>query len=46
MLGNALFPALLHQDPRYFRLGYGSKTHRLLYALATNVICRHDNTGK
>uniref|UniRef100_E6QMT1 Uncharacterized protein n=1 Tax=mine drainage metagenome TaxID=410659 RepID=E6QMT1_9ZZZZ len=46
MLGNAVFPSLLHQDPRYFRLGYGSKTHRLLYALATNVICRHDNTGK
>ena len=46
MIGNGILPALLHQDSRYFRLGYGTTTHRLLYALATNVICRHDNTGK
>jgi hypothetical protein len=46
MIGNGFLPALLHQDPRYFRLGYGSATHRILYALATNVICKHDNTGK
>jgi hypothetical protein len=46
MIGNGFLPALLHQDPRYFRLGHGTKTHRILYALATNVICKHDNTGK
>jgi DNA mismatch repair ATPase MutL len=46
MIGNGFLPALFHQDPRYFRLGYGSRTHRMLYALATNVICKHDNTGK
>jgi hypothetical protein len=46
MIGNGILPALLHQDPRYFRLGHGTTTHRLLYALATNVICKHDNTGK
>jgi hypothetical protein len=46
MIGNGFLPALLHQDPRYFRLGHGTVTHRLLYALATNVICKHDNTGK
>jgi len=46
IIGNGILPAVLHQDPRYFRLGHGSKTHRLLYALATNVICKHDNTGK
>jgi hypothetical protein len=46
MIGNGILPALLHQDPRYFRLGHGSITHRLLYALATNVICKHDNTHK
>jgi hypothetical protein len=46
MIGNALLPSLLHQDPRYFRLGHGAIPHRLLYALATNVMCRHDNTGK
>ncbi len=46
MIGNGFLPALLHQDPRYFRLGHGSATHRLLYAMSTSVICRHDNTGK
>jgi hypothetical protein len=46
MIGNGILPALLHQDPRYFRLGHGTFTHRLLYSLATNVICKHDNTGK
>lgn len=46
IIGNGILPSLLHQDPRYFRLGHGSKTHRVLYALATNVMCRHDNTHK
>jgi hypothetical protein len=46
IIGNGLLPALLHQDPRYFRLGHGTVTHRLLYSLATNVIAKHDNTGK
>jgi hypothetical protein len=46
MIGNGILPAVLHQDPRYFRLGHGTTTHRLLYALATNVVCKHDNTGK
>lgn len=46
LLGNGVLPAIFHQDPRYFRLGYGSFTHRLLYALATSYICKHDNTRK
>ena len=46
MLGNAVLPSLLHQDPRYFRLGRGSAKRRILYALGTNVITRHDVTGK
>ena len=46
MIGNGILPAVLHQDPRYFRLGHGTVKHRLLYALATNVICKHDNTHK
>jgi hypothetical protein len=46
MIGNGFLPALLHQDPRYFRLGHGTFRHRFLYALATSVICKHDNTGK
>jgi hypothetical protein len=46
VIGNGILPAVLHQDPRYFRLGHGTAKHRLLYALATNVICKHDNTHK
>jgi hypothetical protein len=46
MIGNGILPALLHQDPRYFRMGHGSTTHRLLYAVAAAFICKHDNTGK
>ncbi len=43
MLGQAVFPALLHQDPRYFVKGTGSIPSRALYAIATTVICRGDN---
>jgi hypothetical protein len=46
MIGNAFLPILLHQDPRYFRLGHGTAKHRLFYAIATSYICKHDNTGK
>jgi hypothetical protein len=46
IIGNGILPAVLHQDPRYFRLGHGTVRHRLLYAMATTVICKHDNTGK
>ena len=46
MIGNGILPAILHQDPRYFRLGHGTTKHRLLYSMATTVICKHDNTGK
>jgi hypothetical protein len=43
MLGNAIFPTLLHQDPRYFYQGSGSMRSRLLYALLSSVVCRGDN---
>ena len=43
ILGNALFPVLLHQDPRYYRLGEGSFKKRLVYAVMTTVRCRGDN---
>jgi hypothetical protein len=46
IIGNGILPSILHQDPRYFRMGHGTFTHRLLYSLATNVICKHDNSGK
>jgi hypothetical protein len=46
MIGNGILPSILHQDPRYFRLGHGTFHHRMLYALASTVICKQDNTGK
>lgn len=42
ILGNALFPVLLHQDPRYFRKGTGSFTSRLWYAIGTTARCKSD----
>jgi hypothetical protein len=41
--GNAIFPALLKQDPRYFYKGTGSKQSRFFYAVANAVICKGDN---
>jgi len=43
MLGNALFPALLKQDPRFYRKGTGTFTTRLLYAIGTTFWCKNDN---
>ena len=43
MLGAAILPSLLHQDPRYFYKGTGSVVHRALYAISTVVICKGDN---
>jgi Carboxypeptidase regulatory-like domain len=42
-LGNAVFPSLFKQDPRYFYKGKGSTKSRVLYALANAVICKGDN---
>ena len=33
--GNAVLPVVLHQDPRYFRLGHGPILHRALYSIST-----------
>jgi len=46
MIGNGILPAILHQEPRYLRLGHGTYTHRLFYSIATNFVCPHDNTHK
>lgn len=43
MIGSAMLPSLLHQDPRYFYRGSGSKKTRALYAISAAVICRGDN---
>jgi hypothetical protein len=43
LIGSAILPSLLKQDPRYFYKGTGSKRSRVLYALANSVICKGDN---
>jgi hypothetical protein len=42
-IGGAVMPSLLKQDPRYFYKGTGNKKSRILYALASSVICKGDN---
>ena len=43
ILGEALFPSIFHQDPRYFYKGTGSFTSRATYAAEQGVMCRGDN---
>jgi len=43
MIGGAILPSLLHQDPRYFYQGTGSNQSRLWHALSTPFICYGDN---
>ena len=42
-IGNAILPSLLKQDPRYFYKGTGTTRSRIMYALASPVICKGDN---
>jgi len=42
-IGGAILPSLLKQDPRYFYKGTGTVRSRVLYAIATSVICKGDN---
>jgi hypothetical protein len=39
----AIMPAVLREDPRYFRLGTGAKLTRLKYALTRTLITRTDS---
>jgi len=43
IIGSALLPSLLKQDPRYFYKGTGTKRSRIFYAIANSVICKGDN---
>lgn len=43
MIGGAILPSLLHQDPRYFYQGTGTKRSRALHALSTPFLCKGDN---
>ena len=43
MIGGAILPSLLRQDPRYFYKGTGTTKSRVLHALSSPFICRGDN---
>jgi len=44
--GTFLFPSVLHQDPRYYRLGAGSFQKRLGHALIRPVLTHKDSGGR
>jgi hypothetical protein len=43
MIGGAVLPSLLHQDPRYFYQGTGSAKSRALHAMSYAIMCKGDN---
>lgn len=45
LIGNAILPSLLHQDPRYFYQGSSTNTKksRALHAILAAFICKGDN---
>jgi len=45
-LAQAIFPSLLHQDPRYFQSGKGTTMHRVFYALQRVVVTRSDSGSR
>jgi len=42
MLGGAVLPIALHQDPRYFYQGTGTTRSRAIHALISPFVCRSD----
>jgi len=42
MMTEAIFPSFLHEDPRYFRRGYGSMWSRTFYAASRVFLTRTD----
>jgi hypothetical protein len=43
MIGGAILPSLLHQDPRYFYQGTGTTRSRMRHAMLSPFIARGDN---
>ena len=43
LIGDALLPSILHQDPRYFYQGTGTERSRVLHAMATPLFTYGDN---
>ncbi len=42
-IGGAVLPSLLHQDPRYFYQGTGTKKSRALHAISAPFVAKGDN---
>lgn len=43
LIGGAILPSLLHQDPRYFYQGTGTTKSRVMHALSSPFVCKGDN---
>jgi hypothetical protein len=43
MIGGAILPSLLHQDPRYYYKGTGTNKSRALHAISSPFVCKGDN---
>jgi hypothetical protein len=43
MIGSAVFPVILHQDPRYYRMGTGGFRKRFVYTLSAAVRTKGDD---
>jgi len=43
LMTTSVFPTLLHQDPRYFRLGKGGAWHRVIYSVSQILVTRSDS---
>jgi len=43
LIGGAVLPSLLHQDPRYYFKGTGTTKSRVFHAISSPFICRGDN---
>jgi hypothetical protein len=43
MIGGVIFPVILHQDPRYYRMGTGSLRKRFRYSLSAAVRSKGDD---
>jgi hypothetical protein len=45
-ISEAIMPAMLHEDPRFFRLGEGTKWHRIRYAFTRILVTKTDSGGQ
>lgn len=43
MIGGAILPSLLHQDPRYFYQGTGTTSSRMRHAIFSAFVAKGDN---